>query len=101
MLNKEIDLFTSGGGRGEYLQAAYSYLGTILPTSVDCERCFSTAPFVDYKIRSDGMLDALIFRDFCIPNLYRNIPGVRDWDYEITNSGIFKNQSRLASLICT
>ena len=26
--------------RGEHLQAAYSYLGTILPTSVDWERCF-------------------------------------------------------------
>ena len=50
-LSKEIDLFTSGGGRGEHLQAAYSYLGTILSTSVDCERCFSTAPYVDYKIR--------------------------------------------------
>ena len=32
-LSKEIDLFISGGGRDEYLQAAYSYL--------------------DYKIRSD------------------------------------------------
>ena len=43
------------------LQAAYSYLGTVLPTSVDGERCLSTAPYVDYKIRSDDMLDALIF----------------------------------------
>ena len=60
-LSKEIDLFTSEGGKGEYLQAAYSYLGTILPTSVDCERCFSMAPYVDYKIRSDDMLNAFIF----------------------------------------
>ena len=52
-----MDLFTPGGGRGEYLQAAYSYLGTILPTSVDCERCFSTAPYVDNKIHSDDILD--------------------------------------------
>ena len=59
-LSKEIYLFTSEGGRGEYLQGAYSYLGSILPTSVDCERCFSMAPYVDYKIRSDNMLDALI-----------------------------------------
>ena len=44
-LSKEIDLFTWGGGRGEYLvQAAYSYLGTILSTSVDCEKCFSVPP---------------------------------------------------------
>ena len=57
-LSKEIDLFTSGC-RDEHIQAAYSYLGTILPTSVDCERCFSIRPHVDYKIRSDDMLDAL------------------------------------------
>ena len=31
-LSIEINLFTSGGDRGEYLQAACSYLGTILPT---------------------------------------------------------------------
>ena len=66
-LSKEIDLFTSGGGRGEYLQAGYSWI-YILPTSVDFERCFSTAPYVQFKIRSDNILDALIFRDFWIPN---------------------------------
>lgn len=63
-LSKEIDLFVSGGVRGKYLQAAYSYLETILPTSVDCERCFSTATYVGNKIRSrlsDETLDALIF----------------------------------------
>ena len=60
-LCKEIGLFTSEGGRGEYLPAAYSYLGTILPKSVDCEWYFSMAPYADYKIRSDDMLDALIF----------------------------------------
>ena len=57
-LSKEIDLFISGGGRGEYLQAAYSCLETIIPPSVDYERYFSTASYVDYKIRSDDMLDA-------------------------------------------
>ena len=34
-LSKEIDLFTSGGGVGEYLQAAYSKPENIL-SSVDC-----------------------------------------------------------------
>ena len=58
-LSKEIDLFT-GGGIGEYLQAAYSYLGTILSTIVDCERWFLKVPYVDYKICSGGMLNALI-----------------------------------------
>ena len=61
-LSTEVDLFTSGGGRDKYLQAAYSNLGAILPTSVDCESCFPTAPYVDYKICSDDMLDALIFK---------------------------------------
>ena len=75
-LSKEIDLFTSGGVRGEYLQAAYlhlhlhSYLGTILPTTVDCVRYFSTAPYVDYKIRSDDMLDASIFLKNYLKQLY-------------------------------
>ena len=49
-LFKEIYLFASGSFRSEHLQAAYSYLGTILRTSVDCESCFSTAPYVDLKI---------------------------------------------------
>lgn len=63
-LSIEIDLFVSGGIRGKCLQSAYSYLETILPTSVDCERCFSTAAYVGNKIRSrlsDETLDALIF----------------------------------------
>ena len=60
-LSKEINLFTLGDGTGEYLQAAYSYLGTILPTSVDCEWCFLTAPYVNYKIHLDDRSDALIF----------------------------------------
>ena len=46
-LSKDKDLFTSGGGRVECLQAAFSYLGTVLSTSVDCERCFSTAPYIE------------------------------------------------------
>ena len=47
-LSQEIDLLTSRGNRDEYLQAAYSYPETILSKSVDCERCFSTASYVDY-----------------------------------------------------
>ena len=38
LAKKKKDLFTSVGNRGEYLQAAYSFLGTILPTNVDCGR---------------------------------------------------------------
>ena len=57
-LSKEIDLFTSGGGRGEYLQAAYSYV-------------------IKKKLRNPGIFG------------FRIIP---------KRPGIFKNQSRLASL---
>ena len=58
-LSKEFDLFISGDDSGEYLQGGYSYLGTIVPTSGDCKRSFST--YVDNKIRSGDMLDDLIF----------------------------------------
>lgn len=63
-LSKEIDIFISGGMRGKYLQECYKYLKTVLPTSVECERCFSTASYVGNKIRSrlsDETLNALIF----------------------------------------
>ena len=79
------------------MQSDYSYLGTILTTSVDYERCFSTAPYVGYKIRSDGMLDE--FRNICFES--RNIPEFLDRDYELPNPGFFKHQSRLASLVPT
>ena len=54
-------IFISGAIRSKYLQAAYSYLGTILRKTVDCQKCFSTAAFVGNKIHSktsDDMLDA-------------------------------------------
>lgn len=63
-IDSEIKLFVSGGIRGTYLQAAYNHLLTILPTSVDCERCFSSASYIGNKIRSslsDETLDAIIF----------------------------------------
>lgn len=63
-LTKEINLFQSEAIRGKYLQDAYNYLETILPTSVNCERFFSTAANVGNKIRSrlsDEKLNTLIF----------------------------------------
>ena len=44
-LCKEIDLFMSEGAGGIILS------WTTLPTIVDCNRCFSTAPYIDYKIK--------------------------------------------------
>lgn len=62
--SKEIDLCIAGVGISAYLQHAYSYLQTNLPTSVDFERCFSAAVYLDNQIcsrPSDEVLDALIF----------------------------------------
>ena len=55
-LSKEIYLFTSEAGRGKYLEAAYS-----LSWNYFNNKCFSTSQHVNYKIRSDDMLDTLIF----------------------------------------
>lgn len=63
-LSKEIEMFTTGGVRGRNLQTAYKYLLTIPPTSVECERCFSSSSYINNKIRSrlsDETLDAIIF----------------------------------------
>ncbi|KAI8125127.1 hypothetical protein CVS40_4618 [Lucilia cuprina] len=52
-LNNEIEMFVSEGIRGTILNMTYKYLQTILPTSVECERCFSTAAYifnVNYQI---------------------------------------------------
>ena len=48
--SNEIYLFTSEGGRGEYLQAAYTLYQKVL----------IAVPYVDYKTGSDDMLDVLI-----------------------------------------
>ena len=52
-LFKEIYLVTSGGVSGEYLQAVYSYLGTIISTSVGILS-------VDLLIRSTHRFDELL-----------------------------------------
>lgn len=55
---------TAGGGRGFYLTAAYNYLLSITPTSVEAERAFSSAGYLCSKLRSslsDKTLNALSF----------------------------------------
>ena len=64
IVSQEIDLFVSGDSRGTHLQMIYDYLQTVSPTSVDSERCFSSAGYTCNKLRSsltDQTLDALIF----------------------------------------
>ncbi|CAG4969527.1 unnamed protein product [Colias eurytheme] len=38
LLKKEMNLYESGGSKGELLQFAYNFLTTIVPTSVESER---------------------------------------------------------------
>ena len=60
----ELALFSSSGKRGTFLQAAYSYLMTVPPTSVEAERAFSAAGLFVTKLRSrlsDNSIDTLCF----------------------------------------
>lgn len=60
----EKAIYDNKGERGVYLTQAYTYLASILPTSVESERVFSSAGYFCNKIRSslsDKMLDALLF----------------------------------------
>lgn len=71
-ITQEIHLYANGGSRGRNLQQAFEFLSTIQPTSVEPERCFSSAGFLCNKIRSrlgDGTLDALIFLRYFFKNL--------------------------------
>ena len=64
MIKKEMQLFEGGGLRGKNLQAAYLYLLTIPPSSVESERAFSSAGVLCTRIRtrlSDNVLDDMLF----------------------------------------
>lgn len=64
----EKAIYDNRGERGVYLSQAYTYLTSILPTSVESERVFSSAGYFCTKIRSslsDIMLDALLFLRTC------------------------------------
>ena len=64
MIKKEMQLFEGGGLRGKNLQAAYLYLLTIPPSSVESERAFSSAGVLCTRIRtrlSDSILDDMLF----------------------------------------
>lgn len=55
---------SAGGGREVFLTAAYNYLLSITPTSVEAERAFSSAGYFCNKLRSslsDKTLNALSF----------------------------------------
>lgn len=59
-----MQLFEGGGLRGKNLQAAYLYLLTIPPSSVESERAFSSAGVLCTRIRtrlSDSVLDDMMF----------------------------------------
>lgn len=61
-IKKEMHLLEANGTRGQNLERVYKYLLSIPPTSVDCERAFSSAGILCTKIRSrlnDSTLDSL------------------------------------------
>ena len=63
-IKSEMALFDSSGKRGAFLQAVYSYLLTVPPTSVEAERAFSAAGLFVTKLRSrlgDQSIDTLCF----------------------------------------
>ncbi|KAJ8729444.1 hypothetical protein PYW08_000536 [Mythimna loreyi] len=60
----EMALYDNGGSMGNHLLKVYKALKSIPPTSVECERAFSSAGLMCNKIRSslsDDSLDALVF----------------------------------------
>lgn len=64
IIKKELDYFQHEKVKGKYIQMAFDYLITIRPTSVECERAFSSAGLFCTKIRSllgDESLDKLCF----------------------------------------
>ncbi|CAH0405771.1 unnamed protein product [Chilo suppressalis] len=64
LIKKEMNLYESGGSKGELLQFADNCLRSVVPTSVESERAFSAAGYLASKIRSrlaDDSLDILCF----------------------------------------
>lgn len=64
ILKKEMILWETGGDRGKYLNLAYHYLSTIVPTSIEAERAFSAASILCGKFRGrlrDDTLNTLCF----------------------------------------
>uniref|UniRef100_A0A8D8YA29 BED-type domain-containing protein n=1 Tax=Cacopsylla melanoneura TaxID=428564 RepID=A0A8D8YA29_9HEMI len=63
-LRKECSLYESCGTRGYYLTKVYNFLRSVPPTSVEAERAFSAAGYIQNKLRSrlgDETLDCLLF----------------------------------------
>ena len=64
LIKKEMNLYESGGSKGELLQFADVCLRSVVPTSVESERAFSATGYLASKIRSrlaDDSLDILCF----------------------------------------
>jgi len=63
-IKSDMVIFECRGMRGRILQLVYSYLQSILPTSVEAEHAFSAAGTLCTKIcscLSDATLDTLCF----------------------------------------
>lgn len=63
-IRKECSLFETNGTRGYYLTKVYNFLRSVPPTSVEAERAFSAAGYIQNKLRSrlgDESIDSLLF----------------------------------------
>ncbi|KAI5719202.1 hypothetical protein M8J76_006772 [Diaphorina citri] len=63
-IRKECSLFETNGTRGYYLTKVYNFLRSVPPTSVEAERAFSAAGYIQNKLRSrlgDESIDNLLF----------------------------------------
>lgn len=71
-IKNEMDTFQKSGQRGTNLQLAFDFLSTIPPTSVESERCFSSAGLIVTKFRSamgDDTIDNIIFLRYFFKNM--------------------------------
>ena len=73
VVSKEMQMLSLEGGRGTYLQLIYDFLIIIPPTSVECERCFSTCGKICTKVKSslsNELISALVFLRSYLTNKY-------------------------------
>ena len=67
-----MTLFECGGQKGKYLEAAYSYVKSITPTSIEAERAFSASGYFCSKVRSSLKDDTLSMLSFLRKHYQKN-----------------------------
>src|SRR5699024_2071614 len=70
-LTEEVQLYVKSGHRGDLLEKVRKICSTIRPTSIDCERAFSTAGYFCNKLRSK--LSDITLNGLCFLKSYFNV----------------------------